>query len=223
MLFSQSCNTSKANPNLNNNQVVKEQNKATYPLKNYIEKNKLSEYSTAVFAGGCFWCTEAAFERINGVVDVISGYSGGHQDYPEYGQVGMGVTGHAEAICIFYDPEVVSYEVLLDVLFVAHDPTTLNRQGPDAGEEYRSAVFYQSEVEKEILNKKIKEVNASKMYKDPIVTQVQAYEEFWVAEKYHQNYYELNPNHGYVLRISKPKVVKVIKTFPDLIKPKYLK
>jgi len=180
----------------------------------------LSGYSQAVFAGGCFWCTEAAFERIDGVVDVISGYAGGHKDFPEYGEVGAGVTGHTESIFIYYDKETIDYETLLNVFFIAHDPTTLNRQGPDAGEEYRSALFYQSDEELASIKKIIKKTNEEEIYTDAIVTQVTHYKEFWVAESYHQNYYELHPDNGYVARVSRPKVEKVKKTFPELLKKK---
>lgn len=200
-----------------------QQDDTTFPVEQYTKSQKLGAYSTAVFAGGCFWCTEAAFERIDGVVDVISGYSGGHKDYPGYYEVGNGTTGHAEAIFIYYDSAKIDYETLLRVFFIAHDPTTLNRQGPDIGEEYRSAVFYKTEAELQSINKVIEEVNAKDTYSDPIVTQVVAYEEFWVAEAYHQNYYELHPENGYVMRVSKPKVEKVKKYFPELLKAKYKK
>lgn len=200
---------------------VSQKKKATFPVQEYTDKNDLGSYKTAIFAGGCFWCTEAAFERINGVVDVISGYSGGHVDYPDYYSVGEGTTGHAESIYIYYDEEKIDYGTLLDVLFVAHDPTTLNRQGPDIGEEYRSAIYYQTEEELALIDTKIKAVNKSGKLDGKIVSEVVRYKEFWVAENYHQNYYELHPDHGYVSRISRPKVKKVIKTFPDLIKVAY--
>ena len=203
--------------------LIKSNNKSTFPVKEYTDQHKLGQYAQAIFAGGCFWCTEAAFERIEGVVDVISGYSGGHVDYPEYGQVGRGTTGHAEAIYIYYDAKVVSYETLLDVLFVAHDPTTLNRQGPDKGEAYRSAIYYKSPEEKASIDKKIKALDASGKLPGKVVTQVESYKEFWVAEGYHQNYYEYNPRQGYVANVSRPKVEKVMKTFPDLVKEAYKK
>lgn len=215
LLSSQSCNKQITD---NTATVVKD---GTYPVAEYTKENKLEQYSTAVFAGGCFWCTEAAFERIEGVVDVISGYSGGDQEYPSYGAVGAGKTDHAEAIYIYYDSAVVDYATLLEVFFIAHDPTTLNYQGPDYGEEYRSAIFYMSETEKDLIDAAIKKTNESGYYKNPVVTQVAPYSEFWVAEAYHQNYYELNPNQGYVARVSRPKVLKVLKTFPNLIKEKY--
>lgn len=229
ILMTQSCkvnqglnNTSDSEESYSDSQVKQDTNEKTYPIAEYTTQHKLENYSTAIFAGGCFWCTEAVFERINGVKDVLSGYSGGHVAFPSYSAVGAGKTGHTEAIYIYYDDEVVSYETLLDVLFIAaHDPTTLNRQGPDAGEEYRSAIYYGNEEEKTIIAKKIKEIDASDLYADKIVTEVAPYEEFWVAEGYHQNYYELHPNHSYVSRVSRPKVNKVLKRFPDLIKPAY--
>ena len=206
-----------------NSKMSVEQEYSTYRVEKYTEKNDLSSYSTAVFAGGCFWCTEAAFERIEGVVDVISGYSGGSKAYPEYAEVGAGAKGHAEAIYIYYDADVVDYRTLLEVLFIAHDPTTLNRQGPDVGEEYRSAIYYQSDEELAIIKDMVKITNEAGIYSDPIVSQIVPYKEFWVAEEYHQNYYELHPDNGYVMRVSRPKVEKVLKSFPELIKKKYKK
>lgn len=197
--------------------------KGTYPVDEYTKANDLGSYGTAVFAGGCFWCTEAAFERINGVVDVISGYAGGEKEYPTYGEVGSGRTKHAEAIYIYFDPEVISYAQLLEIFMVAHDPTTLNYQGPDYGPQYRSAIFYKTEQEKMLIDEAIRQTNASDRYDNDVVTQVTPYTEFWVAEKYHQNYYELNPTQSYVVNVSRPKVEKVKKTFPDLLKPKYKK
>lgn len=228
ILFSQSCKVQQDQTSSTSSMDKKEQtspipssNKKTYPVGEYTEKHNLGGYSQAIFAGGCFWCTEAAFERINGVVDVISGYSGGHKDYPTYSGVGAGNTGHTEAIYIYYDAKVISYDKLLDVFFVAHDPTTLNRQGPDVGEEYRSALYFQTDKEHDIIDSKIKALNSSDKLPGKIVTEVAKYKEFWVAEGYHQNYYELNPNQGYVAKVSRPKVVKVVKTFPELVKAQY--
>ena len=195
----------------------------TKSISEYIKKNKYADYDVATFAGGCFWCTEAAFERIEGVKDVISGYSGGHTERPTYKEVGGGNTGHAEAIMIYFDPDVVSFETLLDVFFVAHDPTTLDRQGPDVGEEYRSAIYYHNEKQKELAEQTIKRIDDSGKLSRPIVTEVTRYEEFWVAEKYHQNYYELNPNQPYVSNVSRPKVEKVMKEFNSILKKKYQK
>ncbi len=223
LLFHQSCDVKDISNSetADHTTVTKKPSKAdqkTYPVAEYTKKNKLEGYAQAVFAGGCFWCTEAAFHRIKGVQDVISGYSGGHKAYPTYYGVGAGKTGHAEAIMIYYDPKQINYETLLDVLFVAHDPTTLNKQGPDIGEAYRSAIYFQSAEEQQIIDAKIKAINNSNMYDAKIVTEVAPYKEFWVAEEYHQNFYELNPNHGYVAKVSRPKVKKVVKAFPDLIK-----
>lgn len=214
-----SCQNNKA---LNQSATV-DQDRKTYQLDKYTRANDLESYEQAFFAGGCFWCTEAAFERIEGVADVISGYSGGDEEYPEYYAVGRGETSHCEAICIYYNKDLVDYETLLDVFFIAHDPTTLNRQGPDVGEEYRSAIYYNTDTELEAISRKILEVNESGMYNDPVVTEVAPYKEFWVAEDYHQNYYELHPNDRYVHNVSRPKVEKVKKTFPELLKEKYRK
>ncbi|MEM6965809.1 MAG: peptide-methionine (S)-S-oxide reductase MsrA [Bacteroidota bacterium] len=189
-------------------------------IADYIKDKGYDKYSVATFAGGCFWCTEASFERINGVIDVISGYSGGHTEHPTYREVCSETTGHAEAIQIYFDPSVVSFDKLLDVLFVAHDPTQLNRQGNDIGESYRSAIFYHDDKQKELIDAKIAALNKS-TFSNRIVTQVAKYEEFWVAEEYHQNYYEINPRQSYVYNVSRPKVEKVMKTFKDILKPKY--
>lgn len=191
------------------------------PVSEYITANELGEYSVATFAGGCFWCTEASFERIQGVVDVISGYSGGDKEYPTYYEVGDGKTGHAEAIDIFYDPEVIDYQKLLEIFFVAHDPTTLNRQGPDVGSEYRSGIYYHNQEQKDLTEAYIKKLDASGKFANPIVTEVAPYKEFWVAEAYHQNYYEIHPENSYVRSVSRPKVEKVMKTFKDILKPEY--
>ena len=191
------------------------------PVSEYIAANDLGKYPVATFAGGCFWCTEASFERIQGVVDVISGYSGGDVDYPTYEQVGRSNTGHAEAIHIFYDPEVIDYQKLLEVFFVSHDPTQLNRQGPDVGPEYRSAVFYHNEEQKQLTEDYIKKLEESKKFDKPIVTEVAPYQEFWVAEGYHQNYYELHPDNRYIQTVSRPKVEKVMKEFKGILKAEY--
>ena len=223
LFSSQACKVNKSVDSTNTQpskaEIIKE--KKTYPVKAYTESNNLSEYATAIFAGGCFWCTEAAFERINGVVDVISGYSGGEEEYPDYYGVGEGKTGHAEAIYIYYDKSIIDYGTLLDVFFVAHDPTTLNRQGPDIGAEYRSAIYYENQAELDLIDSRIRALNESQKLAGKVVTEVAPYKEFWVAEEYHQNFYELHPNHGYVNKVSKPKVKKVVKTFPSLVKETY--
>lgn len=175
----------------------------------------------ATFAGGCFWCTEAVFERVIGVKEVFSGYIGGPQKNPTYRQVSYGDTDHAEAIQIYYDPKVVSYEELLDIFFVTHDPTQLNRQGPDVGRQYRSAVYYHDDAQKAAAAKHMAKLTASGKYNQKIVTELTAYSILWVAEGYHQNYYELNPGNGYIINVAKPKVKKFLKYFPEKLKPKY--
>ncbi len=190
-------------------------------LSEYTEGKDLSGLQEATFAGGCFWCTEASFERIKGVEDVISGYSGGEKEYPGYREVANKKTKHAEAIHIFYNPEVIDYQKLLEVFFVAHDPTQLNRQGPDVGPQYRSEIFYHSEEQKKQAEVYIKKLEEAGKFKKPIVTKLSQLDEFWVAEGYHQNYYELNPYQGYILSVSKPKVEKVMKTFKDILKEDY--
>lgn len=192
-------------------------------LTDYIKDKDYSKYEQATFAGGCFWCTEASFERIEGVIDVFSGYSGGVQQYPTYKQVGYGETDHAEAIQIYYDPAVITYSKLLEVFFVAHDPTTLNRQGPDKGPQYRSAIYYRTTKEKTIIDAYIEKLNNSGKFSDPIVTEVAPYREFWSAEAYHQNYYELHPDNPYIGNVSRPKVEKVKKVFASILKEKYKK
>ncbi len=188
------------------------------PISEYIAGKGYEQYAVATFAGGCFWCTEAAFERIRGVADVISGYSGGEEKYPTYEEVGRGNTSHAESIIIYYDPAMIDYETLLDIFFVAHDPTQLNRQGPDVGPQYRSAIFYHNEDQKAAAESKIAKLEASDEFDKPIVTELSPYSEFWVAEAYHQDYYEAHPENPYMQRISRPKVEKVEKKFSGLLK-----
>jgi peptide methionine sulfoxide reductase msrA/msrB len=195
--------------------------KGVVPLDEYIQGKGYENYEKAVFAGGCFWCTEASFDRIQGVVDVISGYSGGEESFPSYEEVSSGRTGHAEAIVIFYDPDQVTFETLLDVFFVAHDPTQLNRQGPDRGPQYRSAIFYTGQDQKEIAEMVINSLTEEGTFDDPIVTELSSYEEFWVAEGYHQDYYEINPGNRYIQAVSKPKVEKVKKKFKEILKEGY--
>lgn len=190
-------------------------------IGDYIKGKAYDKYEVATFAGGCFWCTEAAFERIEGVVDVISGYSGGKKAYPTYREVANKQTKHAEAIQIYYDPAKVNFNTLLEVFFVAHDPTQLDRQGPDVGPQYRSEVFYHNEQQQKDTQAFIQKVGDSGIFKDPIVTKVSAYKEFWVAEGYHQDFYERNPYQGYVVAVSKPKVKKVEKTYAYLLKEQY--
>jgi peptide-methionine (S)-S-oxide reductase len=163
---------------------------------------------TATFGTGCFWCTEAIFERLDGVEKVISGYSGGHIKNPSYKEVCTGTTGHAEVIRIYFDPEVISYEELLDVFWQTHDPTTLNRQGNDVGTQYRSVIFYHNEEQKKIAEKSKQEMDHSGTFADPIVTEISPLINFYEAENYHQDYFENNPNQPYCSVIIAPKVKK---------------
>ncbi|MDQ4139850.1 MAG: peptide-methionine (S)-S-oxide reductase MsrA [Bacteroidota bacterium] len=172
----------------------------------------------ATFAGGCFWCTEAVFERLRGVDRVISGYTGGQEKNPTYEQVGSGETGHAESVQIYYDPKQVTYPELLEVFFATHDPTTLNRQGPDVGKQYRSAIFYHNEEQKQEAASYMKELEAKKAFPNRIVTQLQPYKVFYPAEDYHQDYYEHNPNDPYIQSVTAPKVHKFEKQFKAKLK-----
>lgn len=175
--------------------------------------------AVATFAGGCFWCTEEIFEELRGVKYVVSGYAGGKEQNPTYEQVGSGQTDHAESFEVYYDPKQISYQQLLDVFFLAgHDPTTLNRQGPDAGKQYRSVAFYRTPQEKQLIEATIKRVNASKHYANPIVTQVAPLTKFWPAEDYHQGYFRLHPDNPYIQSVSVPKVMKFRKAYPQLLK-----
>ena len=172
----------------------------------------------ATFAGGCFWCTEAVYKELKGVKEVTSGYIGGKTPNPTYKQVCTGLTGHAEAVEIEYDPEQVAYEKLLEVFFATHDPTTLNRQGADAGTQYRSGVFYHDEEQKAAAEKVIAALDAAKVYPNRIVTEVTEASKFYPAEDYHQDYFENNPFQPYCQGAVAPKVAKVRKVFKDLLK-----
>lgn len=192
-------------------------------ISSYIQDKGYDDLAVATFAGGCFWCTEASFDRIQGVREVISGYSGGDKEYPTYDEVSRGRTTHAEAIMVYYDPAEVGFEKLLEVFFVAHDPTQLNRQGPDVGEQYRSAVFYHDEEQKQKTEDYIRMLEQTGAFPKPIVTEVAPYKSFWVAEDYHQNYYEQHPGNPYIQKVSRPKVEKVMKTFDSILKEGYRK
>ena len=172
----------------------------------------------ATFAGGCFWCTEAVFERLKGVDRVISGYSGGREKNPTYEQVSAGATGHAEAVQIYFDPKQVTYPELLEVFFATHDPTTLNRQGPDEGKQYRSAVFYHNPEQQQQAVAYVKELTAKHTYPNRIVTQLAPYKAFYPAEDYHQDYYEHNPDNPYIRSVTAPKVHKFEKQFKARLK-----
>jgi methionine-S-sulfoxide reductase len=173
---------------------------------------------TAILAGGCFWCTEAAFEQIDGVIDVTSGYIGGSRATANYRAVCGGDTGHVEAIKIIYDPAKISYERLLDVFFDAHDPTQLNRQGNDIGTQYRSAIFYASEDDKLLAEAKIRSLDDKHAFPRPIVTRLEPLGEFFPAEDYHQDYARLNPEQPYIQSVSMPKVCKVREKHSELLR-----
>lgn len=173
---------------------------------------------TATLGAGCFWCVEAVFDDLNGVEDVISGYSGGHTENPTYREVCEGTTGHAEVAQIKFDPNVISFKDILRVFFSVHDPTTLNRQGNDIGTQYRSAVFYHNEQQKRDAEEVIKEIADERIYDDPIVTEVTPFEKFWSAENYHQEYFLNNPSQPYCTAVVAPKVLKFRKKFADRLK-----
>lgn len=175
-----------------------------------------SNLDTATLAGGCFWCIEAALEQIIGVQEVVSGYSGGDAKTADYRTVSTGRTKHAEAVQVYFDPSILSYETLLKVFFTAHDPTQLNYQGPDHGPQYRTAIFYHDEAQKSTAAKVMDAIKGN--YNRPVVTELNQFEAFYLAEEYHQNYEKRNPYQPYILRISKPKVERVKQTYPELIK-----
>ena len=193
---------------------------ATFMLQACAQKNKKmnEQMAIATFGNGCFWCTEAIFQQLKGVESVYPGYIGGHVKNPTYAEVCTGNTGHAEAIQIQYDPEVISYRELLDVFFYTHDPTTLNRQGNDVGTQYRSAIFYHDEEQKAAAEKIISQLTAEEVYDDPIVTEVTAYDVFYLAEDYHKNYYNNNKNQGYCRAVINPKLDKFMKKYGSMTK-----
>lgn len=172
----------------------------------------------ATFGGGCFWCLEAVFQQLNGVISVVSGYSGGQVTNPTYEQVCTGRTGHAEVVQIEFDPAVIAFDDLLDVFFVIHDPTTLNRQGADVGTQYRSVVYFHSPEQHEATKRKIASLNASREFASPIVTEVSPLPPFYPAEGYHQSYFESNPRQPYCQMVVSPKVAKVRAKFTQRLK-----
>ncbi|MGA9270994.1 MAG: peptide-methionine (S)-S-oxide reductase MsrA [Lutimonas sp.] len=172
-----------------------------------------NELAIATFGNGCFWCTEAIFQQLKGVESVYPGYTGGSVKNPSYREVCNGTTGHAEAIQIKYDPQVISYRELLDIFFYTHDPTTLNRQGYDVGTQYRSAIFYHNEDQKVAAEEIIAQLTAEKVYDDPIVTEVTEMDVFYKAEDYHKNYYQNNKNQGYCRAVINPKLDKFMKKY----------
>ncbi len=172
----------------------------------------------ATFAGGCFWCTEAVFNEIEGVHKVVSGYTGGHIKNPAYREICSGRTGHAEGVQIYYDETLVSFSDLLEIFFTTHDPTTLNRQGNDVGTQYRSAVFYTDELQKRFTQSFIEQLDASDAFSSPIVTEVVPLGVFYEAEQYHQNYYDTHKDQAYCQVIINPKLRKLAAKFSDKLK-----
>ncbi len=176
------------------------------------------EHELATFGGGCFWCLEAVFEQLKGVEQVVSGYAGGKSEDADYKKVCTGRTGHAEVVQVKFDPSIIAYRDLLDVFFGTHDPTTLNRQGADVGTQYRSEIFYHSPEQKAAAETAIKELDSSKVWAGPIVTQVMPLEKFFPAEDYHQGYFRANPQQPYCVAVVGPKAAKARKVFAKLLK-----
>ncbi len=181
--------------------------------------NGLSETrQSATFGGGCFWCLEAVYNELNGVETVVSGYAGGHVANPSYHDISNGTTGHAEVVQITFDPAVIGYKEILDIFFTIHDPTTLNRQGPDSGTQYRSAILYHDSDQRSTAEDVIAEVTENELWDAPIVTEVKPLETFYEAEDYHQKYFDRNPLQPYCLAIIRPKVAKFRKKYLSKLK-----
>jgi len=177
-----------------------------------------STAQTIVLGGGCFWCTEAVYVKVKGVTDVESGYSNGHVERPSYEQVCTGTTGHNEVVKLTYDPSQISLGQILEIFFVIHDPTTMNRQGADSGTQYRSGIYYTTPQQKEIADEMIRQMSQDKLFGKPIVTEVLPLSNYWPAEEYHQDFFEKNPYQGYCVAVAGPKVAKFRKTFAELVK-----
>ncbi|WP_046745309.1 peptide-methionine (S)-S-oxide reductase MsrA [Kordia zhangzhouensis] len=183
-----------------------------------LSHEQLETYETAYFASGCFWCVEAIFESVKGVKEVVSGYAGGKAETANYQMVSAGKTNHAEAVKVYYDSKVVSYETLVKVFFGSHDPTTLNRQGPDYGRQYRSAIFYKNSHEKKVIDQYISQLQKDQVFNGRITTEVTPYTAFYDAEEYHQDYEANNPNNPYIRNVSIPRLKRFQKKFPELLK-----
>ncbi|WP_298515951.1 peptide-methionine (S)-S-oxide reductase MsrA [uncultured Kordia sp.] len=204
VFFTLSCNSNTSTTNT----IQKEQ----------FTQDQLNKYETAYFASGCFWCVEAIFESVKGVKEVVSGYAGGKAETANYQLVSAGRTDHAEAVKVYYDSKVVSYETLVKVFFGSHDPTTLNRQGPDAGRQYRSAIFYKNDGEKKIVDTYIAQLKKENVFRGTITTEIAKYTAFYDAEDYHQDYEARNPNNPYIKGVSIPRLKRFQKKFPELLK-----
>lgn len=197
----------------NTNEVDNAEQKEITP----IEVEEINGMKRAYLASGCFWCVEAIYESVKGVKEVISGYSGGHTLNPTYEESNTGRTGHAEAVEIIYDPQVISFSTLIDIYFGSQNITQVNGQGPDRGSQYRSILFYQNEIEKKIIDEKIALLNRS-LKGQKVAAQVRPFQKFWKAEKYHQNYERLNPNNPYIQNVSIPRLKRFQEKFPELLK-----
>lgn len=193
-------------------------NESAAQTQNGGDKRRADAREVATLAGGCFWCLEAVYELLRGVEKIEPGYSGGHVPNPSYDQVCTGTTGHAEVVQVTFDPDVISFRELLDVFFTIHDPTTLNRQGMDVGTQYRSAIFYHSPEQEETAKQVIAQLEAEKLWDQPVVTEVTSFEVFYPAEEYHREYYRRNPSQGYCRAVIAPKVAKARKVFLDRLK-----
>ncbi|MGM0635976.1 MAG: peptide-methionine (S)-S-oxide reductase MsrA [Bacteroidota bacterium] len=180
------------------------------------ESRSTKELETAYFASGCFWCVEAIYESVKGVEEAVSGYAGGHTENPTYESSNTGETGHAEAVKIYYDPAIIDFKTLVDVYFGSQNPTQQNGQGPDIGSQYRSIIFYQNNEEKEIINAKIEKLSAR--FQQPIAAEVKAFQKFWKAEEYHQDYKKKHPNNPYIKKVSNPRLARFKAKFPALLK-----
>jgi peptide-methionine (S)-S-oxide reductase len=188
-------------------------------MSNNNNNNKATQIAT--LANGCFWCTEAIFKRLKGVKSVLPGYSGGLVENPSYDEVCTGKTGHAESTQIEFDPAVIPYEKILDVFWHTHDPTTLNRQGNDVGTQYRSAIFYHDQKQKELAEKSKKEIEKASVYKNPIVTEITPFKNFYVAEDYHKDYYEKHQDAPYCSFVINPKLHKLIQKYGNHLEDRY--
>ncbi len=173
---------------------------------------------TTTLGGGCFWCLEAVYDQLEGVLDVVSGYAGGHVPNPDYKSVCNGTTGHAEVVQVEFDPTVITFKEILEIFFTIHDPTTLNRQGADVGTQYRSEIFYHSAGQKAAAEQVIAEIGAAKIWPNPIVTKISALDTFYPAEDYHQEYFQRNPYQGYCQVVVAPKVAKFRQKYAHRLK-----
>jgi peptide-methionine (S)-S-oxide reductase len=178
----------------------------------------MSDLQTIVLGGGCFWCTEAVYVKVKGVVDVESGYSNGTVQRPSYEQVCTGATGHNEVVKLTYDPRQISLGQILEIFFVVHDPTQLNRQGNDVGTQYRSGIYYTTGEQKQVADDLVRRLNQDKLFGKPVVTEVLPLTNYWPAEEYHQDFFEKNPYQGYCVAVAAPKVAKFRKTFAELVR-----